>query len=137
MASIYQSALDAFLDEIILGAKDEGTDLNTAKLHLLKNEVTSYDDFTNDPSVIVGTADVTNITGPADGTNGARKITVSTAQGLITIANAGTANATHYALVETSDSRLIAVSRISNSASVTDGNNFNLDDFDITINQPS
>ena len=49
----------------------------------------------------------------------------------------GTGNATHYAIVDTSNSRLLVAGALTASQSVTTGNTFSLASLDVGIPDPS
>ena len=65
---------------------------------------------------------------------GGRKVTVAAiSDGSIT----GTGTATHYAIVDSTNSRLLATAALTASQSVTNGNTFTLATFDIGIPDPA
>ena len=71
---------------------------------------------------------------PGDRTGGGRKVTVAQiTDGTVT----GTGTATHYALVDVSNTRLLATGALTASQSVTSGNTFTLAAFDIGIPDPA
>lgn len=74
------------------------------------------------------------VSSPADRTGGGRKVTVSAiSDGTVT----ATGTATHFALTDTSNSRLLATGALSASQSVTSGNTFTLTSLDIGIPDPA
>tara|TARA_B100001094_G_scaffold318424_1_gene361979 strand:- start:253 stop:624 length:372 start_codon:yes stop_codon:yes gene_type:complete len=71
---------------------------------------------------------------PADRSGGGREVTASAiTDGSIT----STGTATHYAVLDTTNSRLLATGALTASQSVTSGNTFNLASFAIGIPDPS
>ena len=146
MALITQKAQDAFLATIRdlankVADPEAEADFSPARVVLLKNEVTSYDDIA---AAELGTTTVADITSPQGAGAGARRIRVSTVQGDITISGGQETQASHYALiVETANgarggaNEVLATNNLSTPATVADGNNFTLNEFDITIAQPA
>ena len=67
---------------------------------------------------------------PADGASNGRRVTVSAITGGSVTA---TGTATCWAIVDTSNSRVLAANTLSSSQSVTNGNTFSLSSFDITL----
>ena len=74
------------------------------------------------------------IASPSDRTGGGRKVTVSAISDG-TVSASGTA--THYAIVNTTGSELLATGALSGSQVVTSGNTFTLTTFDIGIPDPA
>ena len=71
---------------------------------------------------------------PGDRTGGGRKVTVSAiTDGSVT----ATGTATHYAITDTVNSRLLGTGSLSSSQSVTSGNTFTLTSFDVGIPDPA
>jgi hypothetical protein len=67
---------------------------------------------------------------PTDATPNGRKVTVATfTDGVVN----GSGTVTHYAIVDTVNSRLLATGSLTASQTVTSGNSFSLTAFDITI----
>ena len=82
----------------------------------------------------LGNSTSLSIGAPADRSGGGRKVAVaSITDGSVT----GTGTATHYALVDTNNSRLLATGALTASQSVTSGNTFTLATFDIGIPDPA
>ena len=82
----------------------------------------------------LGNSTSLSIAAPANRTGGGRKVTVAAiSDGSIT----GTGTATHYAIVDTTNSRLLATAALTASQSVTSGNTFTLATFDIGIPDPA
>jgi hypothetical protein len=75
-----------------------------------------------------------SISAPTDGDTSGRKVTLSAiSNGSVT----ATGTATHYAITDTSNSRLLATGSLSSSQSVTSGNTFSLTAVDIEIPDPA
>ena len=82
----------------------------------------------------LGNSTSLSINAPANRTGGGRKVTVAAiTDGSIT----ATGTATHYAIVDTANSRLLATAALTASQSVTNGNTFTLATFDIGIPDPA
>lgn len=82
----------------------------------------------------LGNSTSLSINAPANRTGGGRKVTVAAiTDGAIT----ATGTATHYAIIDTSNSRLLATAALTASQSVTNGNTFTLATFDIGIPDPA
>lgn len=95
----------------------------------------------SEPSTFAGVAGVTlgnkaapTVGNPADRTAGGREVTVSAiTDGTVT----ATGTASHWALVDTGNSRLLAAQDLNATQSVTDGNDFTLTSFTIGIPDPA
>jgi hypothetical protein len=113
---------------------DEGLsvlDTEANAVHVTSQEATTYLEATN--SYSLGNSTSLSVDAPADRTGGGRKVTVNAiSDGSIT----GTGTVTHYAIVDTVNSRLLATSLLTASQSVTNGNTFTLAAFDIGIPDP-
>ncbi len=82
----------------------------------------------------LGNSTSLSINAPANRTGGGRKVTVAAiTDGSIT----ATGTATHYAIIDTANSRLLATAALTASQSVTNGNTFTLATFDIGIPDPA
>ena len=82
----------------------------------------------------LGNSTSLSINAPANRTGGGRKVTVAAiTDGSIT----ATGTATHYAIIDTSNSRLLATAALTASQSVTNGNTFTLATLDIGIPDPA
>jgi len=74
------------------------------------------------------------ISAPTDGDTSGRKVTLSAiSAGSVT----ATGTATHYAITDTSNSRLLVTGSLSSSQSVTSGNTFSLTAVDIEMADPA
>lgn len=107
-------------------------DTEANAIHVTSQEATSYAEATS--TYTLGNSTSLSINAPADRTGGGRKVTVAAiSDGSIT----GTGTATHYAIVDTTNSRLLATAALTASQSVTNGNTFTLATFDIGIPDPA
>src|SRR5688572_16959867 len=106
-------------------------DTEVTHLYITSAEATSYANVT---AVDLGVKAAPTISAPADRTGGGRKVTVSAiTDGSVT--DSGTAS--HYALTDNTNSRLLATGALSAPQGVTSGNTFQLNSFDIGIPDPA
>lgn len=107
-------------------------DTEANAIHVTSQEATSYTDATSTSTL--GNSTSLSIGAPADRSGGGREVTVTAiSDGSIT----GSGTATHYAIVDTTNSRLLVTGSLSASQSVTSGNTFSLASFTIGIPDPS
>ena len=107
-------------------------DTEANKILITSAEATTYTEA--NATYALGNSTSLSIGAPADRTGGGRKVTVAAiTDGSVT----GTGTATHYAIVDTVNSRLLATSSLSASQSVTSGNTFTLSTVDIGIPDPA
>lgn len=107
-------------------------DTEANAIHVTSQEATVYADATSTYSL--GNSTSLSIGAPANRTGGGREVTVAQiTDGSIT----GTGTATHYAIVDTVNSRVLATGALTASQSVTTGNTFTLASFKIGIPDPS
>jgi hypothetical protein len=100
-------------------------------IHVTSAEATS---FANVASVTLGNSTSLSIGAPQDRSGGGREVVVAAiTDGSIT----GTGTATHYAIVDTVNSRLLATGSLTASQSVTSGNTFTLSSVAIGIPDPA
>jgi len=106
-------------------------DTEANAIHVTSAEATS---FANVAAVTLGNSTSLSIGAPADRTGGGREVVVAAiTDGSVT----GTGTATHYAIVDTVNSRLLATSTLTPSQSVTSGNTFTLSSVAIGIPDPA
>jgi hypothetical protein len=106
-------------------------DTEANAIHICSSEPATYSDATT--TLTLGNATGVTVGAPADRTGGGREVVVdAAADGNIT----ATGTATHYALVDTVNSRLLAASALTASQAVTNGNTFTLASFTIGIPDP-
>lgn len=123
MASIGDRVLDNGLTVL---------DTEANAVHVTSQEATTYTEATS--TYTLGNSTSVSIGAPSDRTGGGRKVTMSAiSDGSVT----GTGTATHYAIVDTSNSRLLVAGLLTASQSVTSGNTFSLASLDIGIPDPS
>ena len=107
-------------------------DTEANAIHVTSQEATTYVEATSTYSL--GSSSSLSIAAPSDRSGGGRKVTVAAiSDGAIN----GTGTVTHYAIVDTVNSRLLATAALTASQSVTDGNTFTLASFDIGIPDPA
>lgn len=106
-------------------------DTEANKITITSQEATTYTE--GNATYALGDSTSISISAPADRTGGGRKVTVSAvSNGTVT----GTGTATHYAILDTVNSRLLATGSLTASQAVTSGNTFTLSSFDIGIPDP-
>jgi hypothetical protein len=122
----------ATLNDRVLDSGLSVLDTEANKIVVTSQEATT---FTNaNATYALGNSTSLSIGAPADRSGGGREVTVAAiTDGSIT----GTGTATHYAIVDTTNSRLLATSTLSASQSVTSGNTFTLASFTIGIPDPA
>lgn len=107
-------------------------DLEANAVHITSQEATDYTDATSTSTL--GNSTSLSIGAPADRTGGGREVTVAAiSDGSVT----GTGTATHYAIVDTVNSRLLATGSLTASQAVTSGNTFSLSSFTVGIPDPA
>ena len=100
-------------------------------IHITSAEATS---FANVSTVTLGNSPSLSIGAPQDRSGGGREVIVAAiTDGSVT----GTGTASHYAIVDTVNSRLLATSTLTASQSVTSGNTFTLSSVAIGIPDPA
>jgi len=126
----------AWISDYVLDLALSALDTEANALHITSAEATTYGNATTAGanslgSVALGAGD---IGAPADAAGGGREVTVAALSGG-SVSTDGTA--THFAIVDTSNSRLLATGSLSSSQAVTNGNTFSLGTFKITIPDPA
>ena len=107
-------------------------DTEANRVDICSAEPTTYTAATS-TNTLGNTTSIT-ISAPADGDTSGRKVTLSAISGASVTA---TGTATHFAITDTSNSRLLATGPLSASQSVTSGNTFSLTAVDIEIPDPA
>lgn len=123
MPSISDYVLDAALSKL---------DTEANALYICSAEPTTYTEAT--ATVALGNSTAVSISAPSDRPAGGRQVSVEAISGG-SITATGTAG--FYALVDTSNSRLLATGPLAATQAVTQGNAFNLDTFLISIPDPA
>lgn len=102
------------------------------RVDICSSEPSTYTAATSTNSL--GNKTSVTLTGPTNGDTSGRKITVPGISGG-SVTSTGTA--THYAVSDTVNSRLLITGALSSSQSVTSGNTFSLTAVDIELADPS
>jgi hypothetical protein len=107
-------------------------DTEANRIDITSIEATTYTEATSTNTL--GNSISLSIGAPADRAGGGREVTVAViTDGSVT----GTGTATHYAIVDTVNSRLLATGSLTASQSVTSGNTFTLSSVAIGIPDPA
>ena len=107
-------------------------DTEANAIHITSSEATDYTDATSTSTL--GNSTSLSIGAPQDRSGGGREVVVAAiTDGSVT----GTGTATHYAIVDTVNSRLLATGSLTDSQSVTSGNTFTLSSVAIGIPDPA
>ena len=107
-------------------------DTEANRLDITSQEATSYADATSTSTL--GNSSSISIAAPSDKSDGGREVVVaSIADASVT----GNGTATHYAIVDTVNSRLLATGSLTESQVVASGNTFSLGSFTIGIPDPA
>ena len=107
-------------------------DTEANAIHITSQEATDYTDATSTSTL--GNSTSLSIGAPQDRSGGGREVVVAAiTDGSVT----GSGTATHYAIVDTVNSRLLATGSLSASQSVTSGNTFTLSSVSIGIPDPA
>lgn len=122
----------AFLNDRVFDNGLTVLDTEANKITITSQEVTTYTE--GNATYALGSSTSLSISAPSDRTGGGRKVTVSAiSDGSVT----ATGTATHYAILDTVNSRLLATGSLTSSQAVTSGNSFTLSSFDIGIPDPA
>lgn len=107
-------------------------DTEANRIDITSQESTTYAEATSTHTL--GNSTSLSIAAPSDRSGGGREVIVAAiSDGSVS----GTGTATHYAIVDTSNSRLLVTGSLSASQSVTSGNTFSLASFTIGIPDPA
>lgn len=107
-------------------------DTEANAIHITSQEATTYAQATS--TYDLGNSTSLSIGAPQDRSGGGREVVVAAiTDGVVT----GTGTATHYAIVDTNNSRLLATGSLTASQSVTAGNTFTLSSVAIGIPDPA
>ena len=107
-------------------------DTEANRVDICSQEPTTYAQATSTYSL--GNTTSISISAPTDGDTSGRKVTLAAITGASV---SGTGTATHYAISDTSNTRLLVTGALSASQAVTSGNTFSLNAVDIELNDPS
>jgi len=109
-------------------------DTEANRLDICSSEPTTYTAATSTASLGNKSLGAGDIGAPAAGSPNGRQVTVSAlTAGSVT----ATGTATHYAITDTGNSRLLATGALTSSQAVTSGNTFTTSSFTIRIPQAS
>ena len=107
-------------------------DTEANAIHITSQEATDYTDATSTSTL--GNSTSLSIGAPQDRTGGGREVVVAAiSDGSISVSG----TATHYAILDTVNSRLLATGNLTESQVVTAGNTFTLGSFTIGIPDPA
>jgi hypothetical protein len=107
-------------------------DTEANAIYITSQEASTYAEAT--ATYALGNSATLSIGAPSDRGAGGREVTVaSLTDGSVT----STGTATHFAIVDTVNSRLLVTNTLSASQSVTSGNTFSLGSFSIGIPDPA
>lgn len=122
----------AYLNDRVLDNGLQVLTSETNQLRLCSQEPTTYAQATSTFSL--GTRASPTVSSPGAGSPSGRQVTVSSiSDGSVT----GTGTATHWALVDTANSRLLAANNLTSSQAVTNGNVFTLTSFTVRLPAPA
>ena len=107
-------------------------DTEASRVDTTSQEATTYAEATS--TYTRGNTTSISNSAPADRTGGGRKVTLSAVTGASVT---GTGTATHYAITDVSNTRLLVTGTLTASQSVTSGNTFSLEALDVGIPDPS
>jgi hypothetical protein len=106
-------------------------DTEANAIHITSQEATSYTEATS--TYTLGNSTSLSIGAPQNRSGGGREVVAAAiSDGSVT----GTGTATHYAIVDTVNSRLLATAALTSSQAVTSGNTFTLTSVTIGIPAP-
>ena len=121
----------ALLDNRVFDNGLSVLDLEANAIYVTSQQAVSYVDAT--ATSALGNSTSLSIGAPQDRAGGGREVVVTAiTDGSVT----GTGTATHYAIVDTINSRLLAAGSLSASQAVTTGNTFTLSSVSIGIPDP-
>ena len=107
-------------------------DTEANAIHITSQEAASYAEATS--TYTLGNSTSLSVGAPQDRTGGGREVVAAAiSDGSVT----GTGTATHYAIVDTVNSRLLATGSLTASQAVTSGNTFTLSSFSVGIPDPA
>lgn len=122
----------AFLNDRVFDNGLTVLDTEADRLDICSQAPTTYAEATS--TYTLGNKTSLSVGAPADRSPSGRKVTVAAiTDGTVS----GTGTATHVAIVDTVNSRLLATQALSASQAVTSGNTFTLPAFDIGIPDPA
>lgn len=118
----------AFINDRVFDNGLTVLDTEANRLDICSQEPVSYAEATS--TYTLGNKTSLSVGAPQDGvTNGRRVVVAAITDGTVS----GTGTASHWAITDTGNSRLLATGALSASQAVTSGNTFTLAAFNITI----
>ena len=124
----------AFIADRVFDSGLSVLDTEANRIDICSQEPTTYAQATATYSL--GNKAGITVSAPADRTGGGREVTVSAiSDGTVTAV--GTVTATHFAVVDTVNSRLLVTAQLNASQPVTGGNVFTLTSFTVGIPDPA
>ncbi len=124
MATVGNRVFDAGLNAL---------DTEANRVDICSQEPASYAEATS--TYTLGNSTSISISAPTDGDTSGRKVTLAA---ISSASVTGTGSATHFAITDTSNSRLLITGSLSSGGqTVTTGNTFSLNALDIEIPDPS
>jgi hypothetical protein len=124
--------MPAFLGDRVFDSGLTVLDTEANRLDVTSQQATTYAEATS--TYTLGNATSLSVGVPGDRGGGGRKVTVAAiTDGSVT----ATGTASHYAIVDTVNSRLLVAAPLSAPQAVTNGNTFTLGAFDIGIPDPA
>ena len=118
----------AFIADYVLDNGLTVLDTEANRVDICSSEPTTYTAATSTNTL--GNETTISVGAPADGAVNGRRVTVAAiTAGTVT----ATGTASHWAVTDTTNSRLLATGSLSASQGVTNGNTFTLTAFDITF----
>lgn len=122
----------SYLNDRVLDNGLTVLDTEANRLDICSAEPTTYAQATS--TYTLGNKTSLSVGAPGDRSPSGRKVTVAAiTDGTVT----GTNTATHWAITDTGNSRLLAAGALSASQAVTSGNTFTLAAFDVGIPDPA
>ena len=122
----------ATLSDYVLDAALAKLDTEADRIDICSQEPTTYTEATS--TYTLGNSTSVSFGAPEDGDTSGRKTTCAAiSDGTVT----GTGTATHYAVSDVSESRLLCTGPITTSQSVVTGNTFTTQAFDVEIPDPA
>lgn len=122
----------AFLNNSVFDNGIGSLQTNGETIHICSQQPTTYTEASS--TYTLGNETTLNIASPSDRTGGGRKVNVlEILSGTVT----ATGTATHFAIVDDTNTSLLATGPLNASQAVTSGNTFSLTAFDIAIPDPA
>lgn len=118
--------------DYVLDAALSKLDTEAERVYICSQEPANYTEAIS--TYALGNSTSLTVGAPSDRSGGGREVTVD-ALSLASITASGTA--THFALVDVTNTRLLVAGSLSASQAVTAGNTFSLDSFTVGIPDPA